>query len=289
MAKEYAIDFFTSQVGADGTELLSDWFRKLIDLPRAPVKTYSDVTYELREYNANDTATIFWGVFAKYRADDLPHAGSPGGDERELDLAEEEGLIEKNYFRYYRKNELLLFQRNRNASTSGQFARYLSGSSDGIVVFNPVLQPEPTRRLLRGEVLPRKLDLSISRPKNPAMYDRNVWARRVIGLLSESGGVRLRVSVTSDARSKVEQEHYLDAKIKRAMTAFVDSGDAKIARLIIEEEGLEHPIDLIADRIVSWQDVEMNGRYPEMKSMQKALQRAVREHRASLQEIFGED
>lgn len=123
--KHYRIDFFTGHVTADENQgRLADVLDALIARAACPAWKRGGYAYELRDLLL--TGQVYRGVLAKLRSDQLPHAGQLGGVERELDLAEEEGLIEKNFFLYYSSRNLLVYQRNGNASRSQRFAEYLT-------------------------------------------------------------------------------------------------------------------------------------------------------------------
>jgi hypothetical protein len=285
--KHYKIEFYTGQVGADGKAgKISEKLDELSGQSLCPVITIGSMSYEIRDLRKLHGGS-YSGVFAKYRTDDVPHAGSPNGPERPLDLSDHEGLIEKNYFLYQAGRELLIYQRNGNGSTTSKLSRYFSDLMGETVVFNPVLQPEPTRRLLRTGAIPVSVDLSIARPTNPEMFADDDWSDSILSVLAGAGGVRLKLRITSDARSKDEEDHHLLGRVKRAVSGFVEGGVAKVARVNVEEDGIRHPIDLIADRLVSSQEVEMSGRYPIGQSMNAALRRARDEETDALEEIFG--
>jgi hypothetical protein len=68
----------------------------------------------------------FQGVFGRLRMSDLPRIGDNHGAEEDIALDEDQGLIEKNYFLFDRRRQLLTWQINRSASTTTRFAEYLS-------------------------------------------------------------------------------------------------------------------------------------------------------------------
>lgn len=288
--KDYRIDFFTGRVGADGKAgKVSAIFDQLVDQGSAPVPYFDGHDFEIRDLVRMSNRASFKGVFAKFRKEDLPHAGEPGGPEREIDLDDQEGLLEKNFFLYHRKHELLVYQSNRQGSHPNRLASYLGGVINEHVLFDPVLQPEPMRRLLRGDVLPRSLDLRIARPANPQIVPADEWNQAVMKVLSGAGGMSLHIRIRGDGRSQKESEHHLATRVKRAVSELMDVADVTRAKLEVDEaDAPEHTIDLIADRLSSRQQVQMNGRYPVSDSIYDALRKARSEVSDQLQEIFGE-
>ena len=62
-------------------------------------------------------------------------------------------------------------------------------------------------------------------------------------------------------------------------------GDVTAAK--IKLDGIEHPVDLIADRLVTTRKVKMVGRYPDEDEMYEALLDAKDKFEPELSEYFG--
>lgn len=289
--KVHHIEFYTGQVGADGKDgLVSNLLGKIHQLTEPYVVTINDIEYEIRDLQEFGDGSSYRGYFAKYRLDDLPHAGTPGGRERELALASDEGLIEKNYFIFYRQNELLAFQRNGHASNTNALGQFFSIFSNETVTFNPVLQPEPMKRLMSDKITTKSLSLSIARPTNPKLFNGKKWSSDLLNVLSGSGGSRIRLDISSDGRSQDPTERQLHHRLRGAVAEFVREGTASVARFEVEDDdGRVHPIDLIADRLVSPQTVRMDGRYPDSNAMYNAINTARNDCSEAIKEIFGEN
>jgi hypothetical protein len=286
--KRYTIEFHVGQVGADGRAgRVSDLLRQIAQGQAATVFRRNELTYEVRELTSHHNGASFSGVLAKFRTDDFPHVGEPGGPEHPLDIEENEGLIEKNHFLYFRQRELLVWQRNRNGSSSSRLADCLSDVANETVVLNPVYQPEAVRRLMRGGVRPLALEFSVARPTNPELLPRNQWSNALMRVMNEAGGARFYMRITSDQRSTDRERQSLSNRIKAAARELADMEGVNVLRFRVDDGGIEHPLDLIEDRIVSRQDVEMEGRYPISHSMFSALRNAREEQQAALNEYFG--
>lgn len=287
--KNHKIEFYTGQVGSDGKAgKVSELLHELFNSQSPQILNINGTDYEIRDLKEFNGGASYRGCFAKYRVDDLPHAGEPGGVERELALSDEEGLIEKNYFLYFRHSELLVFQRNGHASNTNSLGQFFSDLSNETVIFNPVLQPEPMRRLFSEKITTKSLSLSIARPTNPEFYEGKNWSSDLLELLSSSGGSRIRLDITTDRRSIDPEQRKLHNNMRKAVAFFVQNSMASVARFEVEDEdGRVHPIDLIADRLISNQSVTMIGRYPESDGMFNALRKAKDESSDALEEIFG--
>jgi hypothetical protein len=283
--KRFKVGFYVGQVGADGDDgSVSDALSMMV-AQGCPIVRLGSLDYEIRELRQLGNGATFTGVFAKFRSDDLPHVGQPGGRERELAIDPADGLLEKNYFVYYRMHQLIVFQENGHGSKIGRVGEYLSQFLNVTTVFQPVLQPDATQRLLRGDVRPLSLDMSFAKPTNTAWYPADDFNRSLLALMESSGGAKVQLSIRGPGRGPLRQP--LGQRIKRSAVALMGQTEVTTARLVVEDQDGRHPIDLIADRIASSIDVEMAGRYPVPAEVLAELRRAKDEHNDDLTTIFG--
>ncbi|QDH59501.1 hypothetical protein [Pandoraea pnomenusa] len=224
------------------------------------------------------------GQFKRYGRDDLPHAGTPDGAERELELLEEEMTIERNYFLYYPARKLLVWQENRRASVVQTVGKYLTQRFGHTVTFEPFMTVEATRALMLQNHPPKLLEITVARPLNPQMYDANDDSRRIMEMLAGLGA--LTGSFRISANSMAVKGRVLDAARTLALgNSLVESGQARRVKLALE--GVEHPIDLINDRLRGKANVEMNGRYPMPDSIYNELLGAKDDAEEQLRELLG--
>ena len=173
--KKFYFDFYQCTVKSShklpetSMDAIFDIFKKPFDSNESnTVKKISGRELELRSIEKTDYG--FRGTIGKYTKANLPHAAVPGGNEREIDLNDNEHLLEKAYFKYFTDYSLLVFQRNRYAVSSDYFGHYLS-TGGYTVSLNPIIEPADLQRLMRNEVQLRSATLSIARPTNPALFE----------------------------------------------------------------------------------------------------------------------
>lgn len=91
--KTYKVEFYVADTQNNGEGLcVGDMLAQLAQTPYG-TKAIGSYNYELRSLQPRGDGAFFRGELAKFRDEDLPHAGIPGGEERPLELADEEGLI----------------------------------------------------------------------------------------------------------------------------------------------------------------------------------------------------
>ncbi|MCC8995975.1 MAG: hypothetical protein LM517_02710, partial [Nitrosomonas sp.] len=243
-------------------------------------------TLELRKIEETDYG--FRGAIGSYRESLLPHVGIPGGNERELNLEENEHLIEKAYFKYFSDYSLLIFQRNRMALNSSLFSLYLSSFNGYTTALNPILEVADLKRLMGGEANLRSINLTIARPTNPDLFldVKHDFNNAIIASLNSSNAASVNLTVRGDGRSRNPKERYLDSALKRALLELLNRFNVKKADIQLEENGIAHPLDLIADRLTHSMEIEMQGKYPDESQVWYALKDSRRVKERELQNYF---
>lgn len=280
--KTYKVGFYCFGVSNDFEGTIVDVLDEWVASTYCPVIDQSAVKYELR--GLSKTGHVYRGYIGKLRCDDLPLASSPRGNERPLDLADDEGLLEKNYFLYLSRQRVLVYQHHGNGTTAMQFGRYLTQSVSSTISVDPVIQPEALKRLMRGRVHPKMVDISIARPAASFVPDTD-FSRGVINLLDSSEGKRIRLKITL-GQSKGPLES-LAHSVKEGVSELLDTGKVSVAKLHVSEDGDAHPIDLISDRIRGEAVVNLESRYPEEEEIYRALKRCWDSHKAVIEESIG--
>lgn len=285
--KDITIGFFVANNAQDAQLDLKTFLEQYADILNGtgPVHPDGRFSYELRDMTVQ--SGCIQGVFAKFRSDQIPHIGEAGGNEREIEIAENEGLLEKNHFIYRPLDRLLVFEQNGHGSRPARLGRYITEQAGEVLTFDPVLQGDAVERLMRGEAEMRSMRVTFARPTNPDLFPEDQWTRNLMEQMAIAGGSSVALSITSDSRSDDEEKNRLSARMKEAVTALMRSGYARTVHVKIEEDGIEHPIDLMADRITSVQSVTMVGKYPVRRSIYAALSSAFEEQRDAIYGVIG--
>ncbi len=286
----YRFDAFKLNVTAAGeVATAADVLRLLSEQEESSSTQIGGYTRDLWRARTVRRPNAWFGQFRKFRHGDLPYVGSPGEEGEELAIAEDQGLIEKNFFLVVAPHDILLWHVNGHANTPNQFTRFLSDLAGTRVVADPVVQPDAMRRLMRGGVELRKVQLRIARPTNPDWYPADDFSREILQLLAQGGGDSLYVQAGVDGRLAPTNQTELEGRWKRAIRTFVNDGLATTARVEVWEDGIDHPIDLIADRLLSHIEVDHDGRYAPTETMLGALQAAWVDIEPTVRDAFGED
>ncbi|KEI70320.1 DUF6731 family protein [Endozoicomonas elysicola] len=291
--KKFYFDFYqcdvrsSNQLPTMSMEGILSHFKSLFDgLETNTVRKVAGREIELRSIEITDYG--YRGTVGKYRKANLPHAAVPGGEEREIDLNENEHLLEKAYFKYFSDYSLIIFQRNRYAISSDYFSHYLSINGYNVSL-NPIIEPADLQRLMDDEVQLRAATLTIARPTNPALFENveHDFNNTIIQSLNSSNAATVNLILRGDGHSGDPEKRYLDSSLKRAFLELKNKFDVKKADLVLEDGGISHPLDLVTDRLVFDKDITISGRYPSSSDMWSAIWEARSEKEVEVSSYFG--
>jgi len=286
--REYRIDFFQLSVVANGAlGTAYDIFLEIAAGNLPSVGASGGYTREIFDLSRRQRPASFSGQFRKFRTSDLPEVGAAGSRAEELELAEGEGLIERNFFVYYRQHSLLGWHVNGHASTPRQLATFLAQATGSKVAAEPVPMAGAIDRLLRGRVDVKRITASVARPTNADLVADDEYSDEVMALLTGLEGDSMHISIGIDSR-RGDTAGRLATRAKNFLQSMLARG-ATTARADVMEDGVEYPIDLILDRVISHQYAETNAKFPPSGTMYQLIDNAHRDHRADFQAHFGEE
>ncbi|MGF1836450.1 hypothetical protein [Photobacterium sanguinicancri] len=295
-SKKFFFDFYACETKTSLENAIpltpNDVFRKLhedyVENPLNTVKSIGRHLVEIRDIKPTNYG--YRGIFGKHRKSNLPHAAVAGGVERELPLKPQENLLEKSHFVFYEEYSLLIIQRNRFCANWETLGRYLS-PNNYVTTLNPIIEPASLAWLADGHVQVKSAQINVARPRNPELlreveHDLN---NSIILALNGTKSATLNLTFRGDARSDDPAERYLDSSIKRAFRELQERLEVRKLDLVTEhdETRIEHPIDLVTDRLTHYDDVELNGRYPNSLDMWTKLEEAKEHKEPELIAFFG--
>jgi len=294
--KRFFFDFYqcnTASSDANATlnspvAVFSNLFENYSQAPERTVRQIGNRLVELRFMER--THYGYKGIIGKHRANDLPHVAVAGGEEREIVLGENENLLEKAYFHFYNQDSILVIQRNRLCYGWLLLSKYLSDSSQNTTV-NPIIQASSLEWLMRDEVHIKTLEIGIARPTNVQLFENveHNFNNALIATLNGTNSAKVNLTLRGDGRSGDPEARYLGSQLKRAFTETLETFEVEKLKIETQdvETGIQHPIDLVADKLVYYTNVELVGRYPSADSMWDALTQAKDSKNDELSTYFG--
>ncbi|PSW21432.1 hypothetical protein C9I98_05730 [Photobacterium sanctipauli] len=294
--KQFHFDFYqcvtnTAQDNAlpmDINGVLRRLYEQYQEDPATTVKSIGRALFELR--SLEETPYGFKGIIGKHRKNNLPHAAVAGGDERELELEDNENLLEKAHFTFYTENSLLIIQRNRYCVNYKNLAAYLSPANYTTSV-DPIIEPADLQWLANDHVHIKTAEIRIARPRNPDIFDgiEHNFNNAIVQTLNGTGSAVLNLSFRGDGRAEAPEDRYLGNAFKRALRETQERFNVEKLDLLTENDvtGEVHPVDLVSGRLTYYDDVEMGGRYPMSADMWEKLEAAKASKEAELLAYFG--
>lgn len=284
--RSYKIEFFQlSLIPNADVSSLRDLFESLDDNFFSTDLNIGGFTREIWGLVFDRFPSSVCGQFRKFRNTDVPEIGVVGGIAEEINLEEDEGLIEKNFFVYYEEHDILAWHKNNHSSGINQFSNFLSSTSGAKIQANPLLQADAIERLMRGNVELKKIEITLPRPTNPTLFQGDDFGPDLIDLMSSANADSLKVSLAVDMR-RADTEGKLTGRLKNTLRYIVRNG-ATTAKAIVFEDGIEHPIDLIADRVFSYQQVETDAHFPPNLTMYGIINTAKDDCQEDIDGYFG--
>lgn len=237
-----------------------------------------DEKHQIRSLTAINKGRAWSGIFGRCRFNETPEQGTEDGQEADVELKPGHGLVEKNHFLFFPANNLLVYQRNRNASSHSRLQQYLNLPKFRSVALEPVLTQDSYERLLAGGEV-RMVEFAFQPPKDITLF-KNSTMQKAVEIATATGGVNVKVRIS--AGRGVKNLH----DIKDAVVQLARFGFAKTAKVKLEDE--PQPIDLIADRVKSQFSVSLqpNGR-PTAQAVFAGLESARTSCAPHLKSFFG--
>lgn len=241
---------------------------------------FKDITYEL---SVMKVGKMYKGHIRKYCNDPLPHAGKPGGEERELEIQDDELTIERCHFLYFPENHILVWQENNRCGGVSKLSLVLSDKLKNNVSFEPILTTEEALNHILQRHPARAVEYGFAKPKNAEFYKESGFSEASLRLLNDSGS--MSGSFILRANKRGTKGVFSASKIRSIINGLRRS--KQITKLQITLEDISHPIDLLANRLKDKKEVKMNGKYPIEGDIYSQLQKVKDQFQEELNDHFG--
>lgn len=285
--RSYIFDFYC--LNSNENDLFStstdEAFERLINGEAQGNLAHYGSTRELFGLTYRSESKSYAGQIRKIRKADLPEVGAPGQHSKTIQLDADEGVIEKNFFVFYKENSLLVMHRNDTGNTGSHLAQLLTGALGVAFYAAPLIRPDQAEKLLNNRLNIKKFSVKIPKPTNPELYPQDSISAKTIELLNQSRADSLEVTFTVDQKLDTSAGRLSNA-LQSAIGSLLSLGATK-AKLETDENGKILPIDLIANRIYSKQSIKINSSFPPSESMYKLADKAKEDQRELLDEYFG--
>ncbi|MCP1106709.1 hypothetical protein M6G53_15100 [Serratia nevei] len=284
--KNYRIEFYQLSFKPSARlASLSAAFQSVVDGTSPSSSDREGYTREIWGLKKREDGT-FVGELRKFRNSNIPDKGAPGRHSSPIPLEEDEGIIERNFFVFYPQYNIVGWHRNFMACGINRFSLFLATIFDCRVKAAPLLEKEAVARLMRGDIRMKKIQLTIPRPRNPDLYPDTDFSQKTLELLGDAGADTMQIVMGINTR-RGDSDGKLRQSVKFAMQELVEFGAKKAVIEVFDADGVLHPVDLIADRIVSTQSVVTDTSFPPAGTMYRLIDTAYAENWESINAYIG--
>ncbi|EKO3997960.1 hypothetical protein ACJLUZ_001641 [Vibrio cholerae] len=253
-------------------------------ISKSMMLTENDKSLVLAIHEYDPQANLFFGFVGVFRDTTLPTIYNKETDtDSNIPLSETDEILEKSYFVYYEKTDLLVFHQNHLGPRADDLA-YMLFKFSGMkkVTFSPVWKKNSVKELLEtGSVLKHgSLTLALPRDFKSANLDlENVWAEDIIKMMSKHGMSRMNINFWGRGSTRKNVIGYLadDIKdgVKELLSKFASGsertkGQPTISKAVATVRGGEKQT-LLDQELKQKVNVTVVNGYPHKNSMRTAL------------------
>ncbi|MEX8519049.1 MAG: DUF6731 family protein [Leptothrix sp. (in: b-proteobacteria)] len=272
-SKDYKVYFARTKQGKKGIPI-STALRAAVQThgTNLPALDISNEWYQIR--NLVRTGTVWQGVFAKLRPDPPHIVNSINQVEREIDLQHGDHIVEKCYFIFRERKNVMIWQVNRQAGSLHWAEKYLSRIFNEVVMLPLVMNEAELQRVLARDLYEiwYTYDRRTSNLSNPP-----VWTQGEFDMLKRVDAAHAAVKLRAERGGRLASA----AKdLVRGLIASDSSAKKVRVRLTDESEFIELFSAPLRDSIT----VPIEGRYPLARAVYEELEHAYDRHRADIAE-----
>lgn len=274
--KKYTVYFFTLQSKNSAQDKIistfnffnEEFIRKNIELSK-PIEL-GENRFQLRNICYLSEKEI-GGTLTRLREDVPPIGSAEQNIERDIQLKENEGFLEKSHFIISKESsgkELISFQYAIEAgtvNTLGKILQKLITHADEVKILE-IIRRDAMQRVMNGDV--RYVEYTIAKPRTKDYIAEDDFTRMALDLMSDSNATKFDGKISINSRKRG-----LSQWIKDAISTLIKQPETT-KRLKVKLNEIEMPIDILGDQLKNKISVEVQkkkNRRPETSIMLKAI------------------
>lgn len=196
-----------------------------------------------------------------------------------IELSVNDEILEKSYFLYYPKDDILVFHQNHLGPKSEDLS-YMLFRASGFerVYFDPIWKSGHMRDVLESGNLLHRGYLTLALPRNFSVLNlnfENQFCDEVIGMMSRTGMTRLKLEFAGRASRKKDISGYLFDDIKHGLkefiTRFSNGNDAQLVEKAEAQLVGQKKENLLGQELSASMSINVINGYPEPVEIRKTL------------------
>ena len=245
---------------------------------RESEKSQRELALFISEFDTD--ANFYFGYIGIFRDTILPTIlDKDTKQDSKIVLKANDEILEKSYFLYYPKDDILVFHQNHVGPKSEDLS-YMLFVASGLerVYFDPIWKSNHMREVLESGHSLHRGYLTLALPRNYATLNfnfENQFCDEVIGMMSRTGMTRLKLEFAGRASRKKDIAGYLFDDIKHGLkefiTKFSDGGKASLVQKAEAQLVGQSKENLLDQELTSEMSITAVNGYPEPAEIKKTL------------------
>lgn len=221
----------------------------------------------------------YFGAIGRYRDTTLPfiekNIDGKNPVEKRIELDDSDEILERSYFIYYPKHDILVFHENhlgaKVSDLSYLFYKHLSVN----IFYSPIWKTESIKSLLEDDSLLKKGCISIAVPRNFEATNFNLsnsWSKDILKMMSDNGMSNINLDFRGRAKIKKSEKSYINNSITKGIVELISKFPS--GKNIKQKSKINEPIINAAHIRLAGQDQEINLLDEQVKYKMKVLARS---------------
>ncbi|NHV90029.1 hypothetical protein G9X53_11885 [Cronobacter dublinensis] len=219
----------------------------------------------------------------------LPYIGDEQWNEHNIPLDDKKYIVERTYFIYYYKKDILVLSQNHLGPKDSDLAFLLFNFSDidKPVSFEAIWKKDSVKELLETGSTLRSCEITLAAPRNfnAADYDlSNSFSKSMIDMMAGMGGSHLKLSLRGRASQRKNIRGYLSDEIKGGIKEMLEKTPFLVRKANVTQPKDSKTKSLIDQVLISEKNVNTKDGYAKETDVRVALIHAKIENMAYLKQ-----
>ncbi|HCO7879247.1 TPA: hypothetical protein OB698_003571 [Escherichia coli] len=213
----------------------------------------------------------------------LPYIGDENWDEHNIPLDDKKYIVERTYFIYYYKKDILVLSQNHLGPKFSDLAFLLFNFSEENkpVAFEAIWKKESVKELLETGSTLRSCEITLAAPRNFSATDydlSNSFSKSMIEMMAGMGGSHLKLSLRGRASQRKLIRGYLSDEVKSGIKELIEKVPHLLRKANVTEPKNTHSRSLLNQVLISEKNINTKDGYAKETDVRTALISAKIEH-----------
>lgn len=259
--KTFKVYFAGSAIGPEGHKL-SQRIQRLARVHGRhwPRQNLDGDDYQMRDVHL--VGTVWQATFTRLRPD-APNVVDDTGREHELDLEPGDMLVDKCFFAYHTRSDVLALQSSKTVGGLGKLAHYFSTVIGEVATLPHYTNQARMQAIMNGDLY--ELSFTYNRPPH-VEGQRPRWNQGVLDTMADTHAAIGKFTL------RAARNHSMGADARRVVQQLIGAGGvSKVKVRLTDESDL---IDIVMAPVTDRIRVELFPRYPRAASVFQELEEA---------------